>query len=218
MRRIPGLVLFLAFSVPAMAGFCTADPVPGDPRHEFQFLAGYSPQSATLIGTTTDARFVAAGFEYSYRCWAWRPVSISFTAGMLPVAVQRVPTFSALLINPLTPAGFRVITSPAHWVYGFGISPVGFTFDFARTHAIHPFFEINGGIITSTEPIPMNVPDATAVNFLVEFGGGVKWRPQSSRYGFEAGYKFLHISNAFTTSVNPGVDNNVFYLGFSVFR
>lgn len=197
-----------------MAGFCTAGPVPGDSRHEFQFIAGYSPQSATLIGTTSDARFVAAGFEYSYRCWAWRPVSISFTAGMLPAAIQGAPALFAY--SPISGAQRQI--APAHWVYGFGITPVGFSFDFARTHEIHPFFEINGGIIASAEPIPVNVPDATALNFLVDFGGGVKWRPLQKRYGFEAGYKFLHISNAFTTSVNPGVDNNIFYMGFSLFR
>jgi hypothetical protein len=132
---------------------------------------------------------------------------------VLPVAVQRVPGVFA-------PS--RVIAGPsqipAHWGYGFGVTPLGFTFDFARARPIHPFFEINGGIVTSTEPIPVDVPEATALNFLVDFGGGMKWRPRAKRYGFEAGYKFLHISNAFTTPANPGVDNNVFYLGFSLFR
>jgi hypothetical protein len=32
------------------------------------------------------------------------------------------------------------------------------------------------------------------------------------------GYKFLHISNGFTSPVNPGVDNNVFYAGFSFLK
>jgi len=32
------------------------------------------------------------------------------------------------------------------------------------------------------------------------------------------GYKFLHISNGFTSPVNPGVDNNVFYAGFSILK
>jgi len=50
----------------------------------------------------------------------------------------------------------------------------------------------------------------------VDFDGGGKWRPRTKRYGFEAGYKFLHISNAFTTSVDPGVDNNL-YLCFSLY-
>jgi hypothetical protein len=204
------LFLLLAGSLPAIAGFCTADPLAGDPRHEFQLFAGYSPSSSTLIGTTTDRKFVAAGFEYSYRCWAWKPVSIAFTAGLLPAAI---------LLQPAEYSSRNsAATAPGHAVYGFGITPLGFTFDFGRTHAIYPFFEINGGIIVSTEPIPLNLTGATALNFLVDFGGGVKWRPRGRRYGFEAGYKLLHISNAFTTAVNPGVDNNVFYMGVSVYR
>lgn len=207
---------------PAFAGICTSDPIPGDPRNEFQFTAGYSPASATLIGATSGVQFIEAGFEYSYRCWAWQPVSIAFTAGMLPAAVQRVPAvYEPAALIYFSVGSFSVpleVTAAKHWVYGFGVTPVGFTFDFGRRHPVYPFFEINGGIVTSTQPIPLNIPNATALNFLVDFGGGVKWRPRAKRYGFDAGYKFLHISNAFTTSVNPGVDNNVFYLGFSLYR
>jgi hypothetical protein len=53
----------LLSAVPAVAGICTSDPVASDPRHEFQFFAGYSPDSATVIGTTSGARFVAAGLN-----------------------------------------------------------------------------------------------------------------------------------------------------------
>lgn len=110
-----------------MAAFCTADPVPGDSRHEFRFLAGYSLQSAMLIGTTSDARFVAAGFEYSYRCRAWTPVSISFTAGIRPATVQKAPIYATFLLH----------ADSGRWVYGFGVTPLGFTFDFARTRTIY---------------------------------------------------------------------------------
>jgi hypothetical protein len=40
-------------------------------------MAGYSPVASTLIGTTTDRRFLLAGFGYSYRCWIWPNVSIA---------------------------------------------------------------------------------------------------------------------------------------------
>jgi hypothetical protein len=120
--------------MPAFAGICGSDPIAGDPRNEFQFFAGYSPDSATLIGTTAGARFIAAGFEYSYRCWAWRPVSINFTPGVMPAGVQRVPALPGY--TPITGALRQI--KPAHWVYGFGISPIGFTFDFARIHPIYP--------------------------------------------------------------------------------
>jgi hypothetical protein len=194
--------LLLALPMCSFAGVCTADLPADDVRHEFQFFAGYSPASSTLIGTTTGRRFLAAGFHYSYRCGARKHVSISYTAGMMPAAI---------LLQPAA-------TAPAHAVYGFAITPVGLTVDFARDRTVYPFFQLDGGIIASTERIPENVTDATALNFLVDFGGGVKWRPEGHRSGFVLGYRFLHISNAFTTPVNPGVDNNVFYAGFSLFR
>jgi opacity protein-like surface antigen len=192
------------------ASFCTHDPGAEDTRHEWQFLAGYSPQSATLIGTTENRRFVLAGLEYGYRCWVWRGTSISITPGILPAAILLEPT-------EYQNGNFALRAIPSHAVYGFGILPVGFAFDLARRRAVHPFFEIQGGIIASTEPIPVNTANATALNFLFDFGGGLQWMVADKR-AISFGYKFLHISNANTTATNPGVDNNVFYAGFSFFR
>lgn len=204
------LFLFAVFPVACRAGFCGADPVPNDTRHEFEFFAGYSPASATLIGTTGDRRLVVAGFEYSYRCWAGKNWSISFTPGVLPAAI---------LVQPTRYNFYRVGSAviAAHAVYGFGVTPIGFTAHFARQRAVHPFVEARGGIIASTEPIPINAPDATGLNFLFDFGGGLQWET-GERHAVEFGYKFLHISNAGTTDFNPGVDNNIFYAGFSFLR
>ena len=196
------------------ASFCTHDPVPQDTRNQLEFLAGYSPQSATLIGTTENRRFVLAGLEYSHRCWPWRSTSISFAATILPAAILLQPAEYLYTYQSQFYARRQIL---AHAVYGFGILPVGFTFDFARRRVIHPFFEVRGGIIASTEPIPINTVNATAVNFLFDFGGGVQWAVSDKR-AMSFGYKFLHISNADTTATNPGVDNNVFYAGFSFLR
>ncbi len=106
---------------------------------------------------------------------------------------------------------------PAHAVYGFGVTPLGFTADFGRRHRVYPFLQTNEGIIASAEPIPVNVTNATGLNFLIDIGGGVRIRLSPTRT-LSLGYKFLHISNALTTPVNPGVDNNVFYAGFSFLR
>jgi hypothetical protein len=102
-------------------------------------------------------------------------------------------------------------------VYGFGITPLGFTADFGRRHRVYPFLQTNEGIIASSEAIPINVTGATGLNFLIDVGGGVHIKI-SQRRAITLGYKFLHISNGFTSAVNPGVDNNVFYAGFSVLR
>jgi hypothetical protein len=198
-------IFILLSSTPAWAAFCSPDSSPSEPRHDFQFFAGYSPVSATLIGTTADRRFFLAGFGYSYRCWVWSGVSISYTGEIMPAAVL------------LQPAQYLPQFVPAHSVYGFGITPLGFTADFGRRHKAYPFVETNEGIIASSEPIPIDVSGATGLNFLIDLGGGVRIK-MGERRAITLGYKFLHISNGFTSPVNPGADNNVFYAGFSILR
>jgi Lipid A 3-O-deacylase (PagL) len=198
-------ILLLLSTAPGWAGFCSSDPAPSEPRHDFEFFAGYSPVSATLIGTTTDRRFILAGFGYSYRCWVWPSVSISYTGELMPAAIL------------LQPGQYLPQYVPAHAVYGFAVTPLGFTADFGRSHKVYPFLQTNEGIITSSEPIPINVTGATGLNFLIDLGGGVRVKT-GQRHAITFGYKFLHISNGFTSPVNPGVDNNVFYAGFSILK
>jgi len=186
-------ILLLAIT-PALAGICSTDT--SEPRHDFQFFAGYSPVSATLIGTTTDRQLLLAGFSYSYRCWIWPGASIAYSGELMPAAV---------------------LFEPAHAVYGFAITPLGFTAEFGRRHRVYPYLQTNEGIIASSEPVPINVTGATGLNFLIDLGGGVRIKT-SERRAVSVGYKFLHISNGFTSAVNPGVDNNVFYIGFSILR
>ena len=99
----------------------------------------------------------------------------------------------------------------------FAVTPLGFTADFGRRHKVFPFLQTDEGIIASTEPIPINVTGATGLNFLIDAGGGIRIKT-GRRHAICLGYKFLHISNGFTSAVNPGVENNVFYAGFSILR
>jgi hypothetical protein len=167
-------MLLLLPAAPAWAAFCSTDSSPSDPRHDFQFFAGYSPVSATLIGTTTDRRLFIAGFGYSYRCWVWPKVSVSYSGELMPAAV---------------------LLEPSHAVYGFAVTPLGFTADFGRRHKVYPFLQTNEGIIASSEPIPINVIGATGLNFLIDVGGGVRIK-MGPRRAISLGYKFLHISTA----------------------
>jgi len=198
--RLSALAMAFPFPAILVAGLCSADD--GQPRHDFQFFAGYSPVSATLIGTTRGRRLALAGFAYSYRCWSWNSLSVSYTAAAIPAAI---------LIQPYEP------NAPSRAVYGFAVAPVGFTFGLARRHRVHPFVETAGGIVASTQPIPENQPGASGLNFFFDLGGGLRWR-LGRRGAVSLGYRFFHISNAGTTSFNPGVDNNVFYIGYSFLR
>jgi hypothetical protein len=198
------LLLFVSL-VPVWGAFCSPTPSPPEPRHDFQFFAGYSPVSARLIGSTSDRRFLMAGFEYSYRCWIWSAVSISYSGAIIPGVVL------------LEPQQFLRQPVHAHAVYGVAATPVGFTADLGRLHKAYPFLQTNEGIIASTEPIPINVIGATGLNFLIDIGGGVRIKT-GQRYAISLGYKFVHVSNGGTTGVNPGLDNNVFFAGFSILK
>jgi len=178
------------------AGFCTVGSEVDQKRHDFEFFGGYSPGTTTLIGTATDRQFVVAGFSYGYRCWAWDHASISYDAGVMPAAI---------------------LIEPTHSVYGVAITPLGFTLEFRPRGRLHPFAELVGGLIASTEPIPYTGPDATGLNFLFDLGGGLRWDLSETR-AITVGYKYLHISNAFTTDFNPGIDNNIIFIGYSFLR
>lgn len=196
--------------MPLRAGICSA--ASGELRHQLEFFAGYSPASSTLIGTESNRRFLAAAFGYEYRCWIWNSVSVSYSATAMPAAILLQP--AQVLYNFVAP--YQRI-SPPHAVYGFAVAPLGFTLQLQRKRRLHPFAETIEGLIASTEPIPENQPDASGLNFLFDLGVGVRWSV-TPRQAVSLGYRFLHISNAGTTSFNPGVDNNVFYIGYSFLR
>ena len=52
-----------------------------------------------------------------------------------------------------------------------------------------------------------------AFNYTFEVGGGVLWRLRA-RNSLRIGYKFHHLSNAYTAPNNPGIDGAVLLLGF----
>jgi lipid A 3-O-deacylase PagL len=201
--------LFLLLPVLGVAGFCTA-PRAGDTRHEFQILAGYSPGSTTGWGSTEGRRFLLAGLEYRYRCWAGSWWSVSYTGGAFPVSVM-------FQDEARRTAGDVAFVIPKRTVYGGSVMPLGFTFDALRQRRAHPFAEALGGVVASLEPIPQQGPNATGLNFMLQFGGGVRWKVKP-RHAVTVGYKFVHISNGYTTSFNPGLDNHVIYAGFSWLR
>lgn len=199
-----GLLIALTLPMTLRAGLCT--DAQGAPRHDFQFFAGYSPVSTVQSHAAPDRQFLLAGFSYSYRCWVWSSTSLSYTAAAMPLAS---------LIEPDEIINQHEV--PGHVVYGFAIASVGVTLELARKRRVHPFLETLEGIIGSTEPIPENVPNATGLNFLYSLGGGIR-RNIGSRQAISLGYRFMHISNAGTTSVNPSVNNNVIYIGYSFLR
>ena len=212
MKNLTRLLLFAAAFVAlekvSLAQFCNVV----DPPVEWQASAGFSPDSPRWIGTAPDRKFLLASVGYNYRCWSVKSVNIDFSVSLLPVATVFQP-------NQLR---FDVTTGQSvfirkHAVYGLGVMPVGFILTPKKETRVQPFFDTHGGIIVSTDPIPYDITDATALNFLFDLGGGIKWKI-GPHQATAIGYKFLHVSNASTTRTNPGLDNNLVTVSFILQR
>jgi len=181
---------------------------------EWGVWAGYSFSNPTLIGTTTNRQYANAGLRFGYVVATKGSVAFEYILDVVPAAILIQPPgdqFAAETGN----SSFEGKGRSA--VYGFGILPASFKFNFARRRVLQPFLAVSTGMVYSMQKIPTPITDATRVNFTFEVGGGIQWMT-SSHKALILGYKFTHISNAFRTSVNPGVDANMLYVGLSIFK
>lgn len=101
--------------------------------------------------------------------------------------------------------------SGRQWTSGEGISPVGMQWNFVPRHKIQPLLEGHGGYMYSTRAVP--IMSAGSFNFTFDFGAGLEiFRSELKSIRVE--YRYHHISNHYTASTNPGVDNGMLQLTY----
>jgi len=211
------LVLVSAVSVAAQSADSASDstqsPSEGIRKgwNELGIWGGISFHSPTLIGKTPDARFGNIGLRYGRVLAASKTVAFEWTIDVIPVAVLSNPRPEVTASGP----GFTVISLARHSVYGFGAAPIGLKFNFRRNRRVQPFGQATGGFLYFSRQAP--VDDSSQFNFTFDFSGGVQI-VNSNRRSFTIGYKYQHISNGYTGTFNPGVDVQMVWAGFSVFK
>ena len=179
--------------------------------NEFGVLGGIAFHAPTLWGTTEDARFGNIAFRYGRVLAANKTLAFEWTIEASPLAVLSLKRFTFTQTSP----GSFAVTTHREKVYGTGLSPIGLKFNFRPQRRVQPFGSASGGFLFFGDDIP--VPGAARFNFNVEFSGGVQII-SGSRRGFTLGYKYQHISNGGHSQINPGVDLQLIYAGFSIFR
>ena len=95
--------------------------------------------------------------------------------------------------------------------YAFALSPFALELAVPVAGRVAIYGAAAGGMIFFNKPFP--VPEAQSSNFTIEWGGGVLVRLGQKQW-VQAGYKFHHLSNAYNSLVNPGLDAHMFYVGF----
>ncbi len=181
--------------------------------NEFGVWGGISFDSPTSLGlgTTPNAKFGNIGLRYGRVLAASKSVAFEWTIDVVPIAILSNDRFT---LAPSGLGGFTV-THARKSVYAFGAAPIGLKFNFRRNRRVQPFGQATGGFLYFREDVP--VAGAARFNFTFDFSGGVQI-VNSNRHAFTIGYKYEHISNGFRATFNPGVDVQMVYAGFSVFR
>lgn len=147
-------------------------------KNELGIWGGYSFDSPHVFGEASDRRLTVLALRYGRIFFESRPVSLEYTADIVPVAVMRQPSFVAcvIVVNGVFLSAFCPVGRES--VYGGGVSPLGLKANLLPHH---------------------------------------QFNAQHTR-AWMVGYKLQHISNADRTDVNFGVDNNIFFFGYSIFK
>ena len=177
--------------------------------NEFSVWVGGSFDSPTLIGTAEDRKFFITGLRYGRVLAAGEQVAFEYTVDVIPAAVVFQPEGSRF-------NGGGADRGSAS-IYGVGAAPVGLKLYLRRQRRVKPFVDGSGGFLYFGEPVPVNITGATRFNWTFDFGGGIQIST-GDRRAITVGYKLHHISNGGRSEINPGLDANLFYVGYSIFR
>ncbi len=195
--------LILALSVAAQAD--------ESGKNELSVWGGFSPDSSTIItgtGRTKNARFGLLAVRYARRFNNNNKVNLKYTLDLVPLAILSNPDFRFIQTGANS---FRV-DETRRTSYAYGIIPVGLQINFRPRKKVQPFIDGSGGFVYFNNRIPTDV--GTHFTFTADVGAGAEFRLKNDR-AVTVGYKYFHLSNGNRGEQNPGIDNNLIYVGYT---
>jgi hypothetical protein len=191
MRSLIPAVLILA-ATPTLC-FAQANPGPSEDAREVQIwtAAGHS-----VPGGTARTGVFNAGLRYGWILTG--PHLPSIFRGRFEYAVDAVPLF--------------LVFQPANTAYGVGFSPLGLKWNFERHGRLLPYFELGGGALFTDHKVPAFT---NRVNFTPSAALGT--HILGAKYNWSLEVRYLHISNAGLSRINPGLNTVEFRLGIGKF-
>jgi hypothetical protein len=181
--------------------------------NEFGFWGGASFAATTVFGglhedEARDRRFVITAFRYGRTLAANNSMALQYTLDAIPLAVATGNIKSSTTVGGVT-------TFTRSTAYGAGVTPLGLQLDFRNGSHVKPFIHLNGGLLVFNESMPL--PDAGKLALVGETGAGLRIFT-SERRAVTLGVRFHHISNGDRAGSNRGLNQFIFYAGFSVFK
>jgi len=121
-----------------------------------------------------------------------------FLRGKFEYAIDAVPVY--------------LIFQPANTAYGVGVNPLNLKWNFERHGRIVPYAELSGGLLFTTHDVP---PYTSSVNFTPSAAFGAHFLGEKFVWSLEG--RYLHISDAGLSRLNPGVNTFEVRIGFGKF-
>jgi len=185
----------LALLPASQAPLPPADTAPASSMQSEWIVGAGVARSVRLFQSDANRRYLVQNVSWGRQLT--RPRGAGLLRGRFTWAAELMPIF------------FQ--TAPTH-VYGVGIAPVVWRWNFAPQPRWSAFAELSMGGLWTTDPVP---EETRSVNFTAHWGGGVRLH-QSARHALVLGYRFQHISNGNQLRTNPGVNSHVLLAGWSV--
>jgi hypothetical protein len=123
----------------------------------------------------------------------------SFLRGKFEYAIDAVPVY--------------MIFQPENTAYGVGVNPLNLKWNFERHGNIVPYAELSGGLLFTTHDVPART---SSVNFTPAAAFGVHLLRDRFVWSLEA--RYLHISDAGLSRLNPGINTFEVRIGVGRFN
>jgi hypothetical protein len=169
--------------------------------------------ATTAFGGITEAeaegrKLLLTGLRYGRVFATTKSVAFEYTFDVIPAAVA----FNNIVARPGTIPGTTAFVRDD--TYGAGLSPVGLKVLFGRGR-VKPFTSIGAGFLVFQDSVPL--PDAGKFAWVLEGDGGLQVFTEEKR-AIIFGVKLHHISNGDRAGSNRGLNQFVFYVGYSFFK
>jgi hypothetical protein len=186
--------LFLFTAVLLSAPVLSAQTAPEQGGSELQLWSagGYS-----VPGGRGNTGIFDAGFRYGWVLLDSH--GPSFLRGKFEYALDAVPVY--------------LIFQPANTAYGAGFNPLNLKWNFERRGRLVPYAELSGGVLFTNHEIPTGTSN---VNFTPSAAFGVHFLRERFAWTVEA--RYLHISDAGLSRLNPGINTFEVRLGVGKFK
>jgi hypothetical protein len=171
-------------------------------------VARHSPVGRYL-GVIPDRNHLFIGVQLTANIVRTRRWAFAYAPDLVPLlVVSDNPKY-----RRITRPGGRhfLVTDGRGPVAGVALSPIGFQTQLRAGSRWRPYVAGAAGIVWFTRAVP--VAGSRAFNYTFEMGAGARWQYRP-REALRLGYKFHHLSNAYTALRNPGLDATVFLVGY----